>query len=62
MQSACAVLYCHLWPVALYNIFHTLSHIRHDFRGGGGEEKLLNASFFFIFSTFVWNIFHSKKN
>jgi len=21
MQSACAVLYCHLWPVRVYNIF-----------------------------------------
>jgi hypothetical protein len=21
MQCACAVLYCHLWPVWLYNIF-----------------------------------------
>jgi hypothetical protein len=32
MQSACAVLYCHLWPVWLYHIFSTLSHKRHGFR------------------------------
>jgi len=24
MQSACAVLYCHLWPVRLY-VFHIIS-------------------------------------
>ena len=31
------VPYCHLWPVPLYSIFHTLSHKRHDFR----TKKLL---------------------
>jgi len=44
-QSACAVLYGHLWPVPLYHIFCTLSHKRQDFRGvgvGGGviEHKM----------------------
>ena len=39
MQSACAVLYCHLWPVPLYNIFHTLSH-KHELTGEG--RKLHN--------------------
>ena len=34
MQSACALFYCHLWPVLPY--FHTLSHRRQDFRWGGG--------------------------
>ena len=27
MQCACAILYCHLWPAQLYNIFpHYLIH------------------------------------
>jgi hypothetical protein len=30
-QSACAILYCHLWPVWFYHIFTALSHKRHDF-------------------------------
>jgi len=30
MQSACAVFYCHLWPVWHYNFFH-VSHKRHNF-------------------------------
>jgi hypothetical protein len=40
MQSACAVLYCHLWPVWLYHIFSTLSHKRHDFREKVIEHKM----------------------
>ena len=40
MQCACAVLYCRLWPAWLYNIFSTLSHKWHDFRGG---KKLLSV-------------------
>jgi hypothetical protein len=36
VQSACAVLYWHLWPVRLHRFFSTLSHKCHDFR------KMLN--------------------
>ena len=54
--------YCHLRPVALYNIFFpTLSRKRHDLWGGG---ELMNTKWCVsIFSTtFVWNVSHSKKN
>jgi hypothetical protein len=30
-QSACAVLYCHLWPVLVLRYFSTLSHKRQDY-------------------------------
>ena len=37
MQSACVVLYCHLWPAPRYNIFpHYL--INGKILGGGGED------------------------
>jgi len=36
MHCTCTILYCHLWPVRLYNLF-ALSHKRQDFR-----KKLLN--------------------
>jgi hypothetical protein len=57
-QSACAVLYCHLWPVWLYHIFaHYLIN------GTIFGKKLLNIKRVFGFSLqfFVWNISHSKK-
>jgi len=55
MQCACAALYCHLWPLWVYNISP------HYLRGGG--NKLSNIKCDSIFSTnFVWNIFHSKNN
>jgi hypothetical protein len=57
-QRACAVLYCHLWPVWLYD-FLTLSHKWHDFRKKVTDHKM----YVIIFSTTcVWNISHSKKN
>ena len=39
IQSACAVPYCHMLLLLLYNIFFTLFYERHDFREeeGGGE-------------------------
>ena len=52
--------YCHLCPVWLYRVFFlTLSHIRHDFRrGGGGHEMCV-----LIFSaTFVSSVSHSKNS
>ena len=45
MQSACAVLYCHLWPVWLYHIFpHYLIN------GTIFGKKLLNIKCVFWFS------------
>ena len=44
MQSACAVLYCHLWPVWLYHIFtHYLTN------GAIFGKKLLNIKCVFWF-------------
>ena len=46
MQSACAVFYCHLWPVRLYYIFpHDLKKVRFS-----KKKKILNTSYFFLFS------------
>ena len=57
MQNPCAVLYCHLWPALLYNIFpHYLIN------GTIFEKKKLKTKCVLIFSTaFVWHISHSKK-
>jgi hypothetical protein len=45
MQSACAVLYCHLWPVRLYHIFpHYLTN------GTIFGKKLLDIKCVFCFS------------
>jgi hypothetical protein len=59
MQSACAVLYCHLWPVRLYHIFP------HYFTNCTilGKKVIEHKTCVFIFSAiFVWNISHSKNN
>jgi hypothetical protein len=50
MQSACFILYYHLWSVRLYYIFPTLCHKWCDFRGGEkkGSEYINGA---LIFST-----------
>jgi hypothetical protein len=59
MKSSCAVLYCRLCLVRLYDNFSTLSHKRHYFQK---KKKLLKINYVLIFSTtFVWNIFHSTK-
>jgi len=59
MQSACAVLYCHVWPLRLYSIFP-----HYYINGKIFGEKVCNRKMcVLIFSTtFVWNISHSKKN
>jgi len=45
MQSACSILYCHLWPLRLYSIFpHYLIN------GMIFGKKLLNIKFLFWFS------------
>jgi hypothetical protein len=45
MQSAYAVLCCHLWPRGSYHIFFTLSHEGHDV-----GKKFLNVKCVFWFS------------
>ena len=56
MQCACAVLYCHLWPVRLYHIF---LHYRTIFWDGEllNTERVLEVS-----PQHVLNISHSKWN
>jgi hypothetical protein len=45
MQSACAILYCNLWPVPLYHIFpHYIIH------GTIFVKKLLNTNMRLLFS------------
>ena len=59
MQSACAVLYCHLWLVCLYPIF------RHYLINGTifGKKVTEHKMYVLIFSTtFVWDIYHKKNS
>ena len=50
MQSACAVLYCHLWPLQLYSIIpHYL--IKDTIFG----KKLLNKKCVFCFTLQLWS-------
>jgi len=58
MQTACAILYCHLWPLWLCHIFPHY-HVKDMIFG----EKLLNIKcFFFIsFTTFVWHVSHLRR-
>ena len=52
MQSACAVLYCHLWPVWLYQIFFfTFLPKRYDF--WGKRKVTVHTMCVLIFSTTV---------
>jgi hypothetical protein len=44
MQSACAVLYCHLWPVWLYHIF-----LHYLINGTIFRKMLLNIKCVFLF-------------
>jgi hypothetical protein len=47
LQSVCAVLYSHLWPLWLaVQYFSTLSHKKHSFR----KKKILNVRCVFWFS------------
>jgi hypothetical protein len=57
-QCACAVLYCHLLPVRLCNIFpHSVIN------GTILGKKLFDIKCVLIFSTtFLWNISYSKNN
>ena len=51
--------YCGLWSAPALRYFSTLSHKHHDFRGKKiVEHKICVLSFC---TTFVWNIYHSKK-
>ena len=45
MQSACSVVYCHLWPVCFYLIF-----LHYLINGTIVGKKLLNIKFKFFFS------------
>ena len=47
MQSACAVLYCHLLSVWLYHIISTLPHKRHHFQ----EKVIEHEVYCLIFAT-----------
>ena len=47
MKSACAVIYCHLWPVWLCSIFSTLSHKRDDFRKQNIIEHKMCSDFIY---------------
>jgi len=50
MQCACALLYCHLWPAALYRIFpHYLIN------GKTFEKKLLKTKCVFWFSLQIFS-------
>ena len=40
--SACAILYCRLWPARLYHVFSSLSHTWHNIL-----KKLLNRKCMF---------------
>ena len=51
--------YCRLWSAWLYNIFLTLSHKWDDFRKKFIGHKMC---ILFFWTTFVWNISHSKNN
>jgi hypothetical protein len=59
MQSACTVLYCHLWPVRHCHIFP-----RYLINGTiFGKNVTQPKRCILIFSaSFVWNISHYKKN
>jgi hypothetical protein len=59
VQRACAVLYCHLWPLWLHQLFP------HYFINGTILIKKVTErkTCLLIFSTtFTWNISHSRKN
>ena len=43
--NACTILYCHTWPVRLYNIFFTLSDKRFYFR----KKKVIEYKMCFDF-------------
>ena len=60
LQSACAVLYCYLWPVWLCHFFSpTLSHIGHDFRKKKNTEHTVCV---LTFSTICGNKMPTKCN
>jgi len=50
MQSACAMIYCHLWPVRLCHIFPHC-YKRHVSQEGGGD--IVRKMCFFIFCTIL---------
>jgi len=61
MLGACANLSSVACPALHY--FFTLTHKRHDFRGGGGVIEQLNIKcrFRFPLQLFFWNV-RSKRN
>jgi hypothetical protein len=57
VQSACAVLYCHLWPVRLY---HILPHYLINRSIFGRRLLNINVCVLLFSATFVWNISHNS--
>ena len=58
MQSICAILYCHLWPIWLYHISYRSSQKHYYFWKRFTEYKMC----ILISTLFVCNISHYKKN
>ena len=63
MQSACAVLYCHLWPVRFHRNFTHCFINDTIFGGGEGVEIVENKVCALVFSTtFIGNILYFENN
>jgi len=58
-QSACVVLYCHLWPVSLYHIFP--HYLINGTIVGGGEVIDHKMCFDFLYSFLSGTFFISRK-
>ena len=56
-SNACAVLYCHLWPVWLYHIFP-----HYHIPGTTFGKRLFDIKCVLVFSKlFIWNFWHFRR-